>query len=297
MSVLNAEWLNTNSQRAYPFAEDASLAPSNVTGVMLPAYVVVDAVLTLPEPVFGPVYLSELLYTGKLLTLVFRFTATGTTVGSVSVDTTEHVTNAGYNFVGSGANADVRGTVVFGELSQLTDDLPAGSYIFTSESGALELAVVRPALPAVRSVTVDNLTSVSAPLSGAIRLLAGSNIRLVPDVAAGTITIHATANSEYVDTCPCSAGKAYTPIKTINGVNADDVVLTGDSMGCTEVSVSGNIVTIRDKCSTPCCGCAELKYVDDALKVIETSVKTLQTYATALAARVDTFVANYILEQ
>lgn len=316
-AVLNQEWLNSNSGRSYPFEENMSKVPRDPDGVPLlgitvPNSLIVDMVLTVPANANATrVYLSQLIYTDNLMSLVFRMRYDGPPGGAIiegsnnslvcgiSFDPSAHTINTSYSLVGSGVWEDVRGSINIGDLSRLVDALPQGSYTFTAEDALLEARVVRPQLRGVRSLSIENNGNVSARLYEHVKLVAGTNIRLAYDVEDNAIWIHAvpgTASAGYIEDCDCESTRETNVVRTINGVAVEDVVIVGDDE-CVEVTTSGNKITIKDLCSQPCCGCPELDYLNNNMKVMEASLTTLTDYANRLSERITTFVTNFILTQ
>ena len=104
-------------------------------------------------------------------------------------------------------------------------------------------------------------------MSGAIKLLAGSNVRLTR-VAEDTIRIDAISGENLDD---CGSEDNPAPIRFINGVPPDeDGNIRLDGSECVEVVLTAAaVLTIMDSCSKPCCGCAELSGLVEALRQME----------------------------
>ena len=298
-AIRNQEWLNQNAARAYPFEEDMQRIPYDPNGApltqaQLPNYVLVDMVFTMPGTGMARAYLAQLTYVGNLLTLVFRETLDSAIVSAVTVDAAVHAPNTAYPAIGTGEWADARGWVTIGDLTRLREDLPEGLYTYAAAQTLLEARVVRPALRGVRSLRIANNGNVSGLLYDHIKLLAGENIRLVADAVANGVWIHAAPNSDYVEDCPCAALAEDNVVNTINGIPIEDVVIVGDGE-CVDVTTTGNKIIISDKCSEPCCGCPELDFLTQTVKVLETSLSKLESYADRLNERITTFVTNFVM--
>jgi len=296
-SVVNSEWLNANSLRAYPIKEDCMAIPVNsagslMTDVRIPNYLLVDFVLTMDLTTPLRVYLKQLVYVGNLITFGI-YDEADVLIALVSVSTSAHVANAGYSIIGTGTYSDVRGRVVLGNLDRLPEDLPEGLYNFTLAQTEFETTTIRPDLRGVRSLQISDQGSTSVYIYGAVQLVSGNNVRLSYDSGTNAIRIDAIGAEGLNEECACS-GVTDVPVTKINGRSVDDVQLVGDG-ACITVTTNGNIITIADKCSKPCCGCPELEFITNSLKVLDTSVTNLQTYAMRLAERIDNFVTNYIL--
>lgn len=297
--TINLEWLNSNSLRAYPFKENASLAPTDIygntlPGIVLPNYLIVDLILTIPGDSSISVYLAQMTLVGSLMTLVLKDNS-DVVMTTLSIDLGSHVTNQNYPIVGSGDYSDVVGCIVIGDIANLYNDIPDGLYSFTLLTAPLEASTVRPMLKGVRSLRVDDQGSESDYIFGHVKLFAGRNIMLsyLPDDNAIRIdAIDGTGFTEECD-CPDEIGKTNV-VKMINGVPVENVEIIGDGQ-CVKVDVSGNSIVISDICSTPCCGCPELEALTQQLTVLEASVSHLESYANQLNERIQAFVTNYIL--
>lgn len=292
--TVNQEWLNQNSLRAYPLKENVSRVASGLTGVVLPNYIIVDFIMTVPGTQDTRLYLSQIAYVGNILTFVFA-DQSDVQVATCSVDTNTHVQNDGYQIIGNSSYSDALGRMVVGDISRLNQDLAEGLYTFTLATAELEPSTVRPAIRSVRSVRTLNQDSESDYIYGHLKLLAGTNIQLtyLPDYNA--IRIDAIDGSNMNETCECADTTGTNNIvKLVNGIPIEDVEITGDGV-CVDVNVSGNSIVISDICSAPCCGCPELELITESLKILEKTVGNLEKFAQQLNTRISTFVSNYIL--
>lgn len=297
--AINIEWLNGNSYRAYPIKEDASRIPTDVSGnildgVVLPDYLIVDFILTMPGISSTMVYLAQLALVGNLMTMVIK-DASDVQVGTVSVDLSAHVTNQGYTIVGAGTYEDIIGRIVLGNVANLANDLADGLYNFSLNTAPFELSTVRPMLRGVRSLRIEDQGTESDYIFGHVKLLAGRNIQLTYLPTYNAIRIDAIDGTGFTEDCACpdEIGKTNV-VRTINGIPLEDVEIVGDGQ-CTVVTVNGNTINIADVCSTPCCGCPELEAVTQQLNVLDASIARLESFANQLNERIQSFVTNYIL--
>ena len=281
---VSQEWLNQNSHRNYPFREDTSLVPAEAADVTLPNYLFVDWVLTTAGDTDIDVRLSRLSFVGGFLSCVF-VDDDDNTVTTLAVDTNTHTTYDGYSLTGQDDYDDARGVAVLGDLTRLTTDLPDGAYTFTS--AYMEHCTIRPALRGVRSVRVGLEDTLSDFIRGHIKLVEGTNIQFTYLPDSNAIRVDALGSGGYVEDCDCADTYARPQaVRTVNGVNAEDVQIVGDGR-CVEVDTSGNQITIRDTCSAPCCGCPELELLTKRLELQESVLRRVEEYAIQLQEKID----------
>ena len=125
-----------------------------------------------------------------------------------------------------------------------------------------------------------------------MKLVAGDNIHIKYDVSRNAIIVSADPNSGYTDGCDCN-GEDLNVIRTINGISTENITIVGND--CIDVETEGNILKISDKCSKPCCGCAETAFINQTVNDLRSSVATLSANASALSNRITEFVDNYLL--
>lgn len=280
MSVYQ-EWLNSNAHRAYPFKEDTALNATNDTSINLPKYLFVDFIMTVVGAADITVRLSQLSYAGGFLTAVFT-DAANTIVTTLTVNTNTHTANTAYPLVGQGDYEDARGKVVLGTLTTLASDLPDGIYTFLAE---LEPCTVRPDIRGVRSLQVGVLDNMSSPIGGIVKLLEGTNIRLTYLPEVNGIRIDAIAGDGLNETVACTDGyELPQPVRFVNGRTAQDINIEGDGK-CIEVTTNGNVITIRDKCSQPCCGCNELEFITTNMQLLQSTISRLEPFAQLLNSK------------
>ena len=277
MSVYT-EWLNSNAHRAYPFKEDTPVQAINDLGTVLPKYLFVDFVMTIASSADVTLRLSQLACAGGFLTAVFTDASNGI-VTTLTVNIAAHAANTAYPLVGQGDYADARGKAVVGPLTTLATDLPDGIYTFAAE---LESCTVRPDIRGVRSLQIGTLGNMSAAIGGIVKLLEGTNSRLTYVPASNGIRVDAIAGDGLNEVVPCTDGyELPQPIRYINGRNIEDVHIEGDGK-CVEVTTSGNVITISDKCSQPCCGCNELEFITTNMQLLQSTIKRLEPFVIML---------------
>lgn len=295
----NTEWLNENSGRAYPFKEDMLL--TDVTGaVKIPNSLIVDLCLVAPADFDALFYLSGIIYSGVTITFILSVVGGGD-FASVSTNVVTHQVNTAYNVIGQAAMSDVRGRITLGDLSTIAAQLPQGAFTFNSDSTLFEARAVRPDLRGVRSIRVVKADGVPGEgLYGTIEFIEGLNIKLTY-VPATELTVHGiridSRATELEELCACDASQVRPgPIRTINGVpaNGGGNFTLEPLEECLEIDGGTNKLTLKDKCSKPCCGCSELNFVTEQLEIMRTSIGSLEARAAQLQAAEVSFYNNVL---
>lgn len=292
-STINVEWLNQNSQRNYPFRENMRLRPT-IDGALseeyrLPDGCLLDMVLATNFEVQPVAYMSAFTLAGNVATAVISDASDGTVLAVASaVQGDEEQTPV--NFTGSGVHDDIRGTVVFGDLRKVGERIPDGVYRFSADESTFEARCVRPSVPCVSGLYVGVAGYEDAPrLRGDVALVAGNNVWLGFNEEYNAIVINADTNYGYNDKCACDQNERKE-ILTINGLSAGDVVIEGDE--CVSVTTENGRIRISDTCSKPCCGCAELTFLNQKTNEITTTIGKLESFAQLLLSKVTTLEVN-----
>lgn len=274
----NVEWPNGNSQRKYPFSQEASLASGTF---VIPNDLIVDLVLpvnTAVSPVLDPTlfHLSQLgvFSNGVVLSLAYN----GETFATLNVAVSDFVPYKTFQIQGTNDFFDTRGWVTLGDL-QNTLKYP-GAWTFDVAASRFHPMTIRPDLRTVASLTVVNVDDVSDPFTGDIAFVAGTNFRFRVDTteAVPQIIFDAIKGEDLEDECECDDLDVDAPcIRKISGVvpNAvGEILLTGST--CISVEPGQHQLTLNDDCSEPCCDCRELQIVTDTLDQMLQQMITLE---------------------
>ena len=289
----NLQWLNHNSQRAYPFTAESSLTDGTGT-LQLPS----NFVLAMQLPIHAGMavdpdkfFLKTLgLYpTGYSLVFAYDDGDKYPSVAGVTIANSTHTENQSYAVSGIGDFDDTVGTIVIGRTDDI-DLLPAGLYTFDPAAAYLETDVVRPMIRGISSLTVVNGSERSARITDDVELVAGRNLRIVANVVSGQPTelvFSAISGEGLNEVCACEDDDESIPIRFINGIPplADgNFRITGDS--CINIAPIANGLELTDNCSSPCCGCEELDAVLGQLDRLSDGAVTVQTFVRNLSAEV-----------
>lgn len=286
----NAEWLNSNSQRAYPLSEQATLM--DVSGsITIPDSFIVAMQLSVPLQAFTNPQLFYILGltlspTGYTITVGYE----GVPVAVTSFAAATHNENASYALAGISPFDDCVGAVSIGLLDDISQ-LPAGQYVFDSTGGLLDPDAIRPQISGITSITLVNGSEIGNKLYGDIELIAGTNVQLSTITQVGMptqIIINAISGAGLNTSCVCGSGaEQLSPILTINGIAADSTGnfrISGES--CVTVTQQTNGIVLTNTCASPCCGCKELDALSVQLDLLSNNVTTMQNFQSRLSGEV-----------
>jgi len=294
----DVDWLSANSQRRYPFHDEASLRDAS-DSVTLPNDFVVDLVW----PVHYDVGLDPTLFhllsisvfgTGVTVTLGYD----GAAVGSVTIDFATFVRFGTYVVAGTGICFDTVGKITIGSIDNAR--LLAGTYSFSVANGRLVPAAVRPDIRGVSSIVLQNGEDLSDPLQGNVILRAGRNIELNMVPGAGPfdpsiIYISAISGAGLNVGCDCGEAADLPCIKTINGEGPDEYgnfdLLESE---CLKLTAIANGLQLTDDCSHPCCGCDELNVVLQAAETMKAQINSLEQLANRIEIAMGTLSFNLL---
>lgn len=300
-AVENIEWLNQNLLRAYPIREDADVTPrlsdgAVAKGLRLPTWLISDFAFTLPFDAVSPSIpcLTGVSHAGDGFSL--EISLGGAVLATVTAKISDHTINKAYRLVGTGEYADCGGWIALGDLARAAEELPEGAYRFPDDQVPFEISTLRMAPRGVRSITAVGKYGLKtyAPLFGNVRLIAGSDMSIRAEVGDNALWLDAESSTGYERTDPCTCGSADgRRVRTINGMPVENVVIVG-TKPCLEVTSQQEPPTVRikDTCSTPCCGCAELNFVESAVTTINKSISVLNGYAAKLQERLEELNTN-----
>lgn len=288
--IWNAEWPNVNSQRKYPFAQDASLALGNFS---LQNDLIVDFVLPVnvsaaPDPTLFHLKQLGVFSAGVVLSFAYNEVIFAT----VNVSLNGFQPYSTYVIQGAGQFSDSKGWITIGDL-EATMRYP-GAYSFDVSSGRLLPSVIRPRLRTVSSLSIVNGEDVGTPLTGDIALVAGRNFRFRVD--GNTIFMDAISGAGTVSPCTCSQLDENAPcIRTLNGVSPADngnINLLGSD--CVQITPGTAELTVEDLCSKPCCDCRELNVVTQTLETVQNQLQTMESTAQRLDQELQNTQSNIL---
>lgn len=287
----NLQWLNHNSQRAYPLTERASKTDTSNTITIPDSFIVALYFPIHSGTTFSPTgfFVKSLLISATGFNIVIGY-SNGTTsvdVAAANIARSSYVANRAYSLAGIDNFYDSVGYVVLGNLDEI-DQLPPGLYTFSPAAGELESDAIRPMLRAVSRLQVINNNETSEYIYGDVTLVAGTNVRISVSSAAGetTITFDAISGENLNQDCLCDIYDAGDCITAINGVHAvgGNFLIAPDD--CTQITEISGGIKISDICAQPCCGCTELNALVAQIDRFGDGITTLQNFVTRLGSEV-----------
>lgn len=296
LSTWNLEWLNHNSQRNYPLADDASGYDSTGT-FQIPD----DFLVQLDIPIHSAMDMDPAKFfvrqivaasTGYSIIVSYQGADGIQDVASSHIPTVSHTTEyKTYSLGGIEPFDDTAGKVTINNLGGINKQ-PAGVWNFDVDGSRISVDTVRPIIRGVQSlrVSASGGGSESTRLYGDVELVAGDNIQLLPVISSGSskIVISAIDGEGTVEPCVCEGDADDLPcIKTINGVSptpAGEFNFIGDD--CLQFTGGTNAVSVEDQCCAPCCGCTELESITKDLERFLQEKTNLQIFVQDLKSSV-----------
>jgi len=297
ISTFNVEWLNQNSTRRYPIADDATCVDQTgsftiptdfLVGMDLPIHSAIEAA---PNRFFIRQIGNYPM--GCSIMVAYVDNDDGIVPVANAFMPSQPQRNTVYALGGVEPFEDTVGNVVVGRSGTIANQ-PAGQWTFDPPATWLELDVVRPILRGVQSLVLVNNGQRSVPITGDVELIAGSNMRITPIFVEGErpkIRFDALSGEGLMEACICVGDSANAPpIRSINGVFPDingNLQLVGDQ--CLSVTGIEGGLQIEDKCCKPCCGCEELEVLVRTLERLNTQRATFEQFMAALSSSVESF--------
>lgn len=288
----NLQFLNHNSQRAYPLADWGSRTDTSGT-------------ITIPDSfilgLYLPVHAGMNVEPDKFFIQSLGIFATGysiaigyddgsgpyPTVANVNIARSPHTEYKTYAMSGVDDFDDTVGKIVIGDLTEI-DRLSPGYYTFTPDTTPIETDSIRPIIRGISSLTIVNGSDRSQKLYGDVEIVAGSNMRIVANSVSGqpTQVVFSAISGEGLNAvCECEENADKTAIRLINGIPplADgNFRMVGNK--CISIQPVTNGLQFTDLCSQPCCGCEELDAIVQQINRFADGATTLNTFVSTLSA-------------
>lgn len=274
--ISNQEWLNSNSNRVYPFREGASL--SNGTD-SIPKDFILDMILSgTNEQLIYRINYIEILSGAIQIGLS---DSSGSFLGFVNI-VTPVTSKYLVQFFQPIAGVSVRGKVTFGPGISEVSSWSEGRHLFGFSSSTLEdsILVPTPALPNVVT-SLAKFGDTERLFTGDVKLIEGSGISIQP-VAPMNGFIFSAAKVFKAD-CPEDLAKldrCQRCIKTINGIlpREDGNI---DIVGTEHISVTNDsanhqiFISFNGDVNCCCIACDELDTLQQQVTQLQNGVNTM----------------------
>jgi len=270
-NIHTLEWLNKNSQRAYPLKEDTSRQDVLTGTYRLVDDFLVDLVFVVDVGKDKRFFLKFLSILGTVITGQI-YDEDDAPAATFTIDSTAHTRYKQYALSGTGAYEGSLGKLVVGELGNLLA-APQGSFEFDLVGAEFEPAIIVPDIRGVASISKKPETEgeVFAQLVGNVLLGAGFNTRVRLDEDANCIRIDAIEGAGLGPICDCPTEQVPGPcIVTINGIPPDassNFNIRG--VGCIVVTPIENGISIKNECVENCCDCEEIDDLEARVAALE----------------------------
>lgn len=299
MNGVFPDWLNANSGRAYPLAENASRM-STSGGVVIPDSLIVAAQINmLPAYATGTFFIKEVSVSAAVISVVVGFkpeTGDARQVGRIVIPVSSHSLNTSYAFVGQGEDSSVIGSLTIGSLTDTLNEVP-GVVGFDPIATPFEVSALFISSPALEAVEIYNGGSLLDRFSRVLKLRAGENIRLsLVDDDPNVIRIDAIPGENLIEPDQCENAVPLPPcIRTINGQPPDENGnFTIDGGKCIDVQATPGLIVLKDLCSQSCCGCSELEALVAGLSSLETQIASLRTQISSVVGQQTQMLSNLV---
>jgi hypothetical protein len=288
------EWLNSNSVRAYPLAENGSRL--DITGTFkIPDSLIVAATINAQPEYSGKFFVSEVISLPDRISIGISYNdgVDSTIVANVVILAASHTEYKNYPFVGIDQHSSVIGSLSIGSLSD-TINLATGAFSFTNDATSFEVNAIFFAVPAIKYIEVECAGTVTR-FNKALKLKEGQNIRLTYE-GDDVIRIDAIEGLNLTDPAQCTdALPVPGPIRTINGIAPDsngNFIL--DPSDCLTIEAGTSKLILKDTCSKSCCGCNELEQLVTGLSSVESQLASLKTQIQSVESQQSQLIANLV---
>lgn len=307
-NIVFPEWLNSNSVRSYPIAENCNR--TDINGV----FTIPNSLIVAAQISHSSLYRNGIFYISKIsisLTNIIIFISFSPEDGnspydisSVNITISEFKQYSNYVFSGLGIHNSIIGSLTIGSCKEAINS-GIGIFNFDKTSANFEVNTTFISIPALQYVEVyDDSGKLIYVSSDVLKFKAGENIRLtyekLDEDEYGSIRIDAIADENVIkepDACE-NVQEFYLPcIKTINGVGAD---ASGrfwvDESECIEIdeNLDEHSILIKDTCAKSCCGCADLSALTTALEALKIQEDQIRQLVVSTQTQQSEMLANII---
>lgn len=294
-------WLNANSGRAYPLAEDSTRADISGNFVIPDSLLVAAQVNMIQHYATGVFFISSVMSVPSSIQIFVGFkpeTGDAREVACVRIPVLTHEENTTYSFVGGGQDTSVFGSITIGRLTDTLERI-SGLVSFLPESTPFEVSALMVSSPAVEAVELYEGGALFGRFTKVLKLRAGENLRFSRvDGDQNTVRIDAIQGENLVSPDQCeNAVPLPPPIRTINNAPSIDGNFDIDGGKCISVESGAGILSLKDLCSQSCCGCEELAELMSGLRQVEAQRDSLRQQIALVSSQQALMLANLSAQQ
>lgn len=314
-SIIFPEWLNSNSVRNYPIAENCNRL-DKTGSYTIPNDLIVAAQVNHSRIYSnGVFFISDLFVSVPVLKISVSYQPEDLNESPIYISTVEIDNNnfskfSYHSFVGQGQHSSILGSIAVGDISE-TIHRGLGEFSFDSKSTKLEINCRFVSIPSLQYIDIyDSNDVLIHRATDVLKLKAGQNIRITYDPLVnletgdtdqyGCIKIDAVIDENIIpEPEGCETGKSfYSPcIKTINGVRPDANghfwIEESECIGIDEYK-ENNSIKINDLCSESCCGCVDLEFLTAGLEQLKQQEERLRELVLTTQGTQSELLANLI---
>jgi hypothetical protein len=313
-SIVFPEWLNSNSVRNYPIAENCSREDIS-NSFIIPNELFVSAQINHPRSYSdGFFYICRLIISVPIIRVYIGYknqqTGVEQEVGNFEVDNKNFSKYSYFSFTGNIEHPSIIGSFAIGDIKQAIDK-GLGEFIFDGDATKLEVNCRFVSIPSLEYIQIYNENDTLLHTSSSVlKFKAGQNIRLTYDPLVdqetgtvdqyGCIKIDAVLDENIIqepEACESIESFVQPCIKTINGVRPDREgnfwIEESECIGIDEFQENHSI-KITDLCSESCCGCVDLEVLTNGLEQLKQQEERLRDLVLTTQGTQSELLANLI---
>lgn len=275
--MINLEYLNLNSLRAYPIKETVS-RQDNLSSFTIPNDLIVDLELAVSyDPaIYG--YISKISNLTDYIGIEISDNE-DVLIGTFVITAATHTQFKKYYLVPSNDYIRATGVITVDSLTGIKNQ-PDGAYSFTLANAELEMRTFIPGQKGINRIKFINASGTSFYRTGDVTIIARSNIRFKAGAEDSIIIDVGDGLGLNTDCTP-----ERTCIQTINGIPPDeDHNFTLDFSDCAQLTpIPANTgLLLEDTCCRPCVGCNDIEELTTRLMGAENLLLQLRDYYQSL---------------
>jgi hypothetical protein len=314
-SIIFPEWLNSNSVRNYPIAENCSRIDKSGSYTISNDLIVSAQVNHSRAYADGVFFISGLFVSVPVIKISISYQPEDTLISptyisTIEIDTKNFSKFSYYSFIGQNENSSVLGAIAVGDIAE-TINRGLGNFDFDSSSTKLEINCRFVSMPSMQYIDIyDSNNVLIHRATDVLKIKAGQNVRITYDPLInidtgetdqyGCVKIDAIVDENVIkEPDGCETAKAfYSPcIKTINGVRPDSNgnfwIEESECIGIDEYK-DANSIKVNDLCSSSCCGCVDLEFLTAGLEQLKQQEERLRELVLTTQGTQSELLANLI---